>query len=111
MKKLVEFELEDGTTMLVEVDEPEPEAGLVQAGLVFGDVRQTFEEGLDKTKSLAGKIIAKFRGLHDSPDEIELEFGLKLSTEAGVFLASAGMEANYTVTLTWKKDKKKEDED
>jgi hypothetical protein len=111
MKKLVEFPLDDGTVVLVEVDEPEPEAGLVQAGLVFGDVKQTFEEGLDKTKSLAGKIIAKFRGLHDSPDEIELEFGLKLSTEVGVFLASAGMEANYTVTLTWKKDKKKEDED
>ncbi|MGH2593215.1 MAG: CU044_2847 family protein [Anaerolineae bacterium] len=41
--------------------------------------------------------------MHDAPDEVGVEFGIKLNAEAGAFVALAGAEANYKVTLKWTK--------
>ena len=106
MKRLIEFPLEDATSLIVEVDEPESTDPLVRAARpseVVTRVQQTFEEALDKVKPAASIIIQKLRSLHDSPDEIEVEFGLKLTAEAGAVVASAGVEANYKITLKWQK--------
>lgn len=69
---------------------------------------QTFEAALDKIRPAAQTIIQKPRALHDPSDEIEVEFGLKLSAQAGAFIAAAGTEANYKITLTWKREEKKQ---
>ncbi len=112
MRRLVEFPLQEGGTLLVEVDEPEGYAGTTTRGGVVKAARpgeiatraqDTFEDALDKIKPAAQTIIDKLRALSDAPDEIDVEFGIKLSAEAGAFIASAGVEANYTVTLKWTK--------
>lgn len=105
MKQLVEFALDDGTTVLVEVDEPESE-GIVRAGRageIVEKVQYTFSEALDKVKPAAETIINKLRNLDVTPDEIQVEFGIKLSAEAGAFFASASTEANFAITLSWKR--------
>jgi hypothetical protein len=108
--KLVEFPLEDGTTILIEVEATE-EAGMIPAARgepgVPEKAHQTFEAALDKIRPAAQTIIKKLRALYDPPDEIEVEFGLKLNAQAGAFIAAAGTEANYKVTLTWKREEKK----
>jgi hypothetical protein len=110
MMKLVEFPLEDGTTILVEAEATE-EAGMIRAARgepsVPEKAQQTFEAALDKIRPAAQTIIKKLRALYDPPDEIEVEFGLKLNAQAGAFIAAAGTEANYKVTLTWKREEKK----
>ena len=106
MKQLVEFPLEDGSTILVEVESPEG-GGMVPAargGETVVKAQETFEAALDKVHPAASAIIAKLRDLHDPPDEIGVEFGLKMSAEAGAFVAAAGVEANYKVTLKWKRE-------
>ncbi|HIQ00701.1 MAG TPA: hypothetical protein EYH30_00975 [Anaerolineales bacterium] len=108
MRRLVEFPLEDGGTILVEVDVPE-EPGMVPAargGEVVQRAQQSFEAALEKIRPAAQAIIAKLRALHDPPDEIEVEFGLKMNAEAGAVVAAAGVEANYKVTLTWGREEK-----
>ena len=83
-------------------------AGMVPAargGDVVQRAGQTFEAALERVRPAAQAIIAKLRALHDPPDEIEVEFGIKMSAEAGAFVAAAGMEANYKVTLTWKRER------
>lgn len=105
MKRLVEFATEENEYIIVEVEEPEI-GGLVRAarpGEIITKASQSFEESLEKVKPAANAIIMKLRSLHDQPDEIKVEFGLKLSADAGAVVASAGVEANYTVTLKWKK--------
>jgi len=106
MKHLIEFPLEDGTSLLVEVDESEEE-GLTRVSRhdpgVIERAQQTFEKSLDRVRPAAQYILEKLRTLHDSPDEIEVEFGLKLSAGSGVILAAG--EANYTVKLKWAKEK------
>jgi hypothetical protein len=103
VKRLIEFPLDDGSSILVEVDEPETE-GTVRAarpGEVAETARQTFEGALEKIKPAAIAIISKLRDVSDPPDQIGVEFGIKLNANAGAVIASAGVEANYKVTLSW----------
>ena len=105
MRRLVEFEIAEGETILVEVDEPE-EGSLVQAakpGEMIVQAQISFSEALDKMKPAINLVIQKLKGITDRPDEIAVEFGLKVGAQAGVVLAAAGIEANYKVTLKWVK--------
>lgn len=109
MKRLVEYRLgpEDGDTMVVEVDEPVDDAS-GEEQVAFGTWRKpvqakvSFEEALDRVRPAAVAVLEKVRGLAVAPDEAQIVFGIKLTASAGAVLASAGVEANYTVTLTWK---------
>ena len=108
IKRLVEFPLEDGTSMFVEVDEPGP-GNIVKASRydVVEKAHETLEKSLERVKPAAQFILAQLRKLHDAPDEIEVSFGLKLSAECGIILAASGLEANYSVNLKWVKVKPK----
>lgn len=106
MKRLVEFPLENGGTVLVEVAEPE-QGGLVPASRgrdVVVKAQQTLQQALGKLQPTAEAIISQLKGLSEQPSEIEVEFGLKLSAEAGAVLAAAGAEANYNIKLVWKNE-------
>lgn len=100
----IEFPLEDGSSLWVEVNEAET-PGLAPAAR--GDLptraAKTFEAAMERVRPAAQAIIQKLRSLHDAPDEITVEFGLKLSAEAGAVIAASGVDANYKVTLKWKK--------
>jgi hypothetical protein len=101
---IVDFRLEDGGTMHVEVDE-QVSGGVVRSarpGQVVGQAGQSLEEALDKAMPAAQALITKLRGLGSRPDEIEVVFGLKLSGELGAVLAKTGVEGNFSVKLTWK---------
>jgi hypothetical protein len=103
MKHLVEFPLEDGGSVVVEVEEPERE-GAVRAGR--GDAvikaKETLEDALSKVLPVTRSVVEKLRNLEQKPDEVEICFGVKLSTIAGAVIASAGAEANFEVTMRWK---------
>lgn len=106
MKRLVEFPLEGGSTVVVEVDESPRSGGTVRslrAGELTEKAKESFETALEKIRPSATAIITKLRELTERPDEIGVEFGIKLSAEAGAFIASTGTEANFKVTLTWKR--------
>lgn len=107
MKHLVEFDLEDGSTIWIEVDEPEGVGGAIRASRGIGSPEipekspQTFEQALSKIRPATDKVISTLRDLVQKPDEIEMQFGFSLSAAAGVVIASASTQANYTVTLRW----------
>lgn len=93
---------------MVEVDEPEVE-GVVRAarpGEIAERAGQTFEAALQKIQPAAVAIISRLREVSDPPDQVNIEFGIKLSAGAGAVIASAGAEANYKVTLSWKRESK-----
>lgn len=106
MKKLIEFPLNNGGSVIIEVEESAPEGGMEHIGLKPGEVTkkatQSFETALDKIKPVTNSIINNLRNHKDSPDEISVEFGLKMTAEAGAIIASAGIEANFKVFMTWK---------
>jgi hypothetical protein len=107
VKRLVQFPLEDGSYILVEIDEPESEEGLRRIGRgedILLKTEQTFETALERIKPIANTIINKLHQLNQPADEVEVKFGIKMSAEAGAIIASASVEGNYEITLKWKKD-------
>jgi hypothetical protein len=104
MKRLVEFPLQGGAALLVEVEEPEPEGGLVRAGRGEGLVERasmTLVQALGRVRPAGEKLLSELRELTPAPDSIAVEFGIKLGAETGAFVASAASEANFKVTLRW----------
>ncbi len=105
MKHLIEFPLADGGSIFVEVEDLKQERGAVEVarpGEAVAKAALTFEDAFDKIKPAAGSLIEKIRSLSDAPDEVEVEFGLKLDAEVGAIIATTGLEANYKITLRWK---------
>ena len=102
MKRLVEFPLEEGGSIVVEIDEPET-GGTVRAGREdkIEKARETFEDALNKVLPATKTVVEKLRSMASKPDEIEVTFGVNLSTMAGAFIASASAAANFGVTVHW----------
>jgi hypothetical protein len=98
--KLVEFPLEDDTSVIVEVHEPD---GPIRAGAKekIEQAKETLEEALHKVLPATKSVMEKIRQAGSKPDEIEISFGINLSTAAGAFIASASAEANFSVTMRW----------
>ncbi|MEG3846500.1 CU044_2847 family protein [Microcoleus sp. herbarium19] len=110
MTQLAEFSLEDGTTFLVEIEEPESPAiqrVSLPSGQMVVKAQQTFEKALDGIKPIASIIISKLKDLNTPADEVEVKFGVKLTADTGAILASVGGEVNYEITLKWNQKKLK----
>lgn len=109
MPMFIEFPLEDGGSITIEVDEKlvKYQDGLIEASrgedklLAVAD--KTFDAAVETVRNAADVLINKMRSLHQAPDEIEVTFGLKATGELGgtFFVAKASMDANYTVKLKW----------
>lgn len=107
MPTYIEYEMEDGSTLLVEA-ESVPGAvtrsshsalNIVQAGKKFSDALASIRGSL---KALITEMDAL------KVEEAEVKFGLKAVGEAGVFaVGKVGGETNYEVTLKWKKPAEK----
>ena len=107
-----EYIFEDGTSLLIEVDESEPISGVVKASR-NGEktLGEKIGEVLDFEKAIAGakhSITALQKAFEEAKaDEVEIKFGLKATGEIGNFaVAKTGIEANYEVTLKWVKKSK-----
>jgi hypothetical protein len=106
VKRLVEFPLEHGGSVFVEIDEM-PD-GPVMRGLgkerpsVAERTDKTFEEATATVVPAARGLLSRLRATDDPADEISIEFGVQLSAQTGAFIASAAVEANFNVSMTWR---------
>lgn len=104
MATFIEYQLEDGTTILVETPEPKT-GGVTKAsrdplGNAIVSANKKFEAAFDSVKKSAVIVRRQLEDLR--ADEVEVVFGLKATGEAGNFaIGQVGVEANYTVTLKW----------
>lgn len=98
----VEADSED--VLILEVDRSEISDDLVLAspepGKLVARAQVTLEEALAKLKPSLQKIVQLLKEL--SPDETEMEFGLKMGGETGVIIAKGTAEVNFTVRMSWK---------
>jgi hypothetical protein len=105
VKRIVEFPLESGEFILVEVDEAaQTDDRIGLRDQVVDKATQTFESALETVKPIANAIIAKIGSLKQPADEVEVKFGIKISAQLGAVVASGNSEVNYEITLKWKKD-------
>ncbi|MFE0367308.1 MULTISPECIES: CU044_2847 family protein [Streptomyces] len=101
MDELVEFKTEDGVRVVVEGVEDEDGARLVSRGDGPARAARTFEDSLDGVRAAAASALRVFRDGSLRPDAVELEFGVKLSAEAGAVIAKGSAEGHLVVRLSW----------
>ena len=106
--QLVKFPLESGGFVYVEAADQGPEGGVVKAGRgIPGEAAQSFEEAISTLSPVANSIISKIINTANPPDEANVEFGLTLKADAGVVITKVGTEANFKLSLKWKREKLK----
>jgi hypothetical protein len=104
MTELVQFDIEGGAPLLVEVDEDEP--GIERASRTDDlaiKASQSLEAALEGVRSAATVTLAKLRDVAEAPDEVEVQFGVRLNAQAGAVIAKTEAEGHLQVRVTWKR--------
>jgi hypothetical protein len=102
---LMEVPLDDGENRLVvEVDPRDVPQDLDLAAPKPGEIHEKAQMSLESAFENIGPgmraLVDKVRAI--SPDEVTVEFGLKLAGQAGLVVARGTAEVNFVVKLTWK---------
>ncbi|MFB8031747.1 CU044_2847 family protein [Streptomyces sp. NPDC056004] len=95
---------DDASDQTVRVQIREVDEALVRVGRggrTVARAERTLGQILDTVRPVAESFVGRFSGMAQAPDEITLEFGVSLSAEADVVIASTATTANFSVTLTW----------
>ncbi|MFB6534867.1 CU044_2847 family protein [Streptomyces noursei] len=116
MSQFVDFEFEDGTSALVEVSpitgtdsgpggddqwEDDAPVGPVGAGSrVIQRSGQLLHDAFAPLVPILSGIHDQARRMGNSPDELSVAFGVKLTAGLKMAVVSGG-EASFTVTATW----------
>ncbi|MEV6105064.1 CU044_2847 family protein [Streptomyces sp. NPDC051940] len=106
------FELDDGTLLRVETAapaHPRPAAdddayepiGRPRAAHAAGDAADSLRDAVDRVRPAVQDLVDSLRGLPRRPDRISLEFGVKVTAEAGAVVARTAAEAHFTVGVEW----------
>ncbi|MED7929248.1 CU044_2847 family protein [Nonomuraea sp. LP-02] len=108
MADVVRIPLEGGGVVLVEATGSPggSTGGPVKAGRVDEAVRSlptTLQAALGPITDGARAVLSQLRKA--GPDEIEIEFGVDLSTEAGAVITKTAASCHLRVTVVWKNGK------
>src|SRR5262249_32743554 len=107
MPRLAKFPLKDGGFLAVETNSADVLPDRVMRGSSPGGTvataSDTFEAALGKVRSAAEGILHQLRSLAQPPDSVGVEFGVKMNAETGAIIAKASGEANFKISLSWKK--------
>lgn len=102
----VEVPVGDGDDEVIRVQVREVDETLVRVGRGARAVvraERSLGRMLETVRPVADSFVNRFQGLDNPPDEMVLEFGVSLSAEADVVIASTATAANFSVSLTWKR--------
>jgi hypothetical protein len=106
MSQLAKFPLKNGGFLAVEVDAAEASGRMMRGSTpaeVLVTASNTFEAALENVRAAAEGILNELRSLAHPPDDVAVEFGVKMSAESGAIIAKLTGEANFKINLTWKK--------
>ncbi|MGW0548671.1 CU044_2847 family protein [Streptomyces altiplanensis] len=99
-----EIRLADGSGVLVEIADGES-AGIDRVGRAAALARatsETLQDAMGHVRPALDVIAAGLRDMAHTPDTVRVDFGIKLTAEAGVVVAKAASEANFTVSVEWR---------
>lgn len=109
---LLKVPLDEDSDEFVEVQVARSQlAGLSDEGVVLasdGDDRfeatsYTFAGAVGRVIPALRKIVANVRDGVQAPDELTMEVGLMIGGETGIIFAKGTVEANFTLTMTWRR--------
>lgn len=105
MSALLEFKSNQGATVLVEAaDGAAPSTAVTRggrAGDAVTEASRSLESMLGQLGPTVKGVVSELRASTDWPDEVEVEFAVKISADSNVIIARAGGEANFRIALRW----------
>jgi hypothetical protein len=91
--QIVSVEIEQAAEGLVDVSRP---------GQAVARATRSLGEMLVGIRPVAESFLDGFADMANAPDEIGLEYGLSVSADANLVIATTAAQANFKVTLTWR---------
>lgn len=103
-----QFVIDENTVVLVEFSSET--GGFREVSNSPEDIAQKSAEALGKAMDtihhMARRVVAMIDQISDPPSQVEVNFGIKFSSEAGAVIAKAGMECGINVKLIWERGQK-----
>lgn len=96
--------INDDTPVLVELKRRRGEQEVaINAKEILEKSTEALNNAMAAIYGMSCRVIDTVRALPpiERPSEVELEFGLLLTTDANAFVINAGAEAQFKVTLRW----------
>jgi NTP-dependent ternary system trypsin peptidase co-occuring protein len=104
VSELMSFPLDAENSVLVEVDLDQPEIGPVsRTGDLIKSATTSFDGALAHVRQAASIALSNFRDMDVRPDEVQVDFGVKLNAQAGAVIAKTGVDGHLKITLTWRR--------
>ncbi|WP_320777332.1 CU044_2847 family protein [Streptomyces sp. CRN 30] len=82
-------------------DDPYEPIGRPRPAETVADAAETLRGAVDQVRPAVQDIVDSLRTMPRRPDRISLEFGMKVTAEAGVVIARTAAEAHFTVGMEW----------
>ena len=107
----LKFNMKDNNGLVFEVDDDSvPSAtGSETAGLlsnkktIVSEAPNTFEDALVSVKGCINTLLSQVNDLKKKPDSIEINFGIKVIGEIGIFaVTKLKSDANIDLKISWK---------
>ncbi|MCE3029411.1 CU044_2847 family protein [Streptomyces sp. CMSTAAHL-2] len=74
---------------------------LAAGGDLVGRARVSVSEALDQVRPVLARVVETTRDL--GPQEVEIQFGLKMGGETGLIIAKGTAEVNFAVRMVWRR--------
>jgi hypothetical protein len=98
------FTPDENAPLLIEIT---PTAGVQEVALTPDQMAAKADEVMTKVMNAIHGVSARFSDLYANlPDQftqVELSFGVKVTSEMGALIAKAGIESTFNVKLVWQK--------
>ncbi|MEV8243369.1 CU044_2847 family protein [Streptomyces rochei] len=124
MTAFTSIRLDDGSLLRVETSDPAPAPAAVPVPVPEDPYEDDYEDeyepirrrrpadgvsgaadtlrgAVDRVRPAVSDIVDSLRSMPRRPDRITLEFGVKVTAEAGVVVARSTAEAHFTVGVEW----------
>lgn len=105
MPEYLEVALEDGSSLKIEVEPTHP-TGVVPAARpeeLVVKAKGIFDSAMQTIKATANEFVKEIKALDLAPDQVEVQFGVKIDAEVGAMVAKTGAEAHYIITFMWQR--------
>jgi|SRR5580700_10559700 hypothetical protein len=101
MSAILTFESPEGEPIKVEVDDSPGGPRRVSRDGQVAQAGRRLQDVLAEARPTVHAVLAAIGDL--AADEREVEFGIKLTAEAGVMVAKSALEGNFVLRLKWVK--------
>ena len=102
MGRVLGMPLEGGGTVMIELDDDD-EGTMVElpGGIDRAVEERTLSDALSEVSPAIDEVVHQMRSTASRPDRFTVQFGIKITEEAGAVIAREAEDANFIVTAEW----------